>query len=325
MFYKSYRTLDCKSEHSPLKSKISQPIKLQPLRQPHKSPHPDPQTQRKQHDHQPTTTETSRRETHGSGSYTSTSEKKISPMTRKSQSPFHTFKEVTPQSGETGRHRNSPTGKPQSPMDRTPRPSSKTSPISSHSSKHASATPTLREQRRESWQKLVWEKRRQNSTSTTSDSTRHRVGTTTYDSSNSFDTDSHHGYEHASASLIPLSPRSFNGKKKLYSSIDRKGWIKLSSKTSRLDKDIDNPLVQPPRRLRTDQPPQSTCHPESIIQSFARRHLTMSPLNQDPEQRDPWTLIETSRHRSNATVVETSDTWQGNAPEDGNEHNRREP
>ena len=233
--------------------------------------------------------ETSRRETHGSGSYTSTSEKKISPTTRKSQSPFHTYREGTPQSGETGRCKNSPTGKPQSPTGKTPRPSSRTSLTSSHSSKHASATPTLRERHRGSWQELVWEKRRPNSTSTTSDSIRHRAGTTMYDSSNFSDTDSHHGYEPASASLTPLSPCSSNGKKKQSSSTDRGEWTKQSSKTSKLDRDIDNLLVQPPCRLRTDHPPQSTRHPESIIQSFVHHHLTMSPLNQDPAPQDPWT------------------------------------
>ena len=288
-FYRFYRTPEYRSEHSLLKSKISQPIKLQPHKPPPKSPHPGPQTRRKQHDHLPTMMETSRRETHGSGSYTSTSEKKTLPMTRKSQSPFHTFKEETPQSGEIGRRKNSPTGKPQSPTGRTPCPSSKTSPTLSHSSKHASATPTLRERHRGSWQELVWEKRQPNSTSTTSDSTRHRVGTTTYDSSNSSDTDSHHGYEHASASSTPLPPRSSNGKKKQFNSIGRREWTKRSNRTSKLDKDIDSPLVQPPRRLRTDHPPQSTCHPESIIQSFVRRHLTMSPLNQDLAPQDPWT------------------------------------
>ena len=210
-------------------------------------------------------------------------------MTRKSQSPYPICKEATPQSGETGRHKNSPTGKPQSPMDKTPHLSSRTSPTSSHSSKHASATPTLREQRRGSWQEIVWEMRQLNSTSTTSDSIRHRVDTMTYDSSNFSNTDSHHGYELESASSTPLSPRSPNGKKKQSSSTDRRGWTKQSNKTSRLVKDIDNPLVQPPRRLRTDHPPQSTCHPESIIQSFVRRHLTMSLLNQDPAPQDPWT------------------------------------
>ena len=246
MFCKSYRTLDYRSEHLSLKSKISQPIKLQQHKSPPKSPHPDPQTQRKQHDPQPTTMEISRKETHGSESYTSTSGKKASPTTRKSQSPYPTFKEATQQSGEIERHKNSPTGKPQSPMDRTPRPSSRTSPTSSHSSKHASATPTLREQRRGSWQELVWEKRQPNSMSMTSDSTKHRAGTTTYDSLNSSDTDSHHGYEPGSASLIPLSPRSSNGKKKQSSSIDKSEWTRQSSKTSKLDKDIDNPLVQQP-------------------------------------------------------------------------------
>ena len=289
MFCKSYRTLDYRSEHSPLKSKISQPIKLQQRRLPPKLPHPDPLNQRKQHDPQPTTMETSRRETHGSGSYTSTSEKKVSPTTRRSQSPFHTYREVTPQSGEIGRHKNSLTGKLQSPTDKTPHPSSKTSPTSSPSSKHASATPTLREQRRGSWQELVWEKRQPNSTSTTSDSIRHQADTTTCDSLNFSDTDSHHGYEPASASSIPLSPCSSNGKKKQSSSTDRRGWTRPSNKTSRLDKDTDNPLVQPPRPPRTDHPPQSTCHPESIIQSFVRHHLTMSPLNQDPAPQDPWT------------------------------------
>ena len=63
------------------------------------------------------------------------------------------------------------------------------------------------------------------------------------------DTDSHHGYEPESASLTPLSPRSSNGKKKQSSSIDRRGWTKQSSKTSKLDKDIVNPLVHPPRQL----------------------------------------------------------------------------
>ena len=233
--------------------------------------------------------EISRRETHGSGSYTSTSERKTSPTTRKSQLPFRTFKEVTPQSGETGRHKNSPTGKPQSPTDRTPRPSSRTSTTSSHNSKHASATPTLRERHRGSWQELVWEKRQPNSTSTTSGSIRHQVDTTMYNSSNFSDMDSHHGYERESASLIPLSPCSSNGKKKQSSSTDRREWTRQSSKTSKLNKDIDNPLAQPPRQLQTDHPPQSTCHPESIIQSFVRRHLTMSPLNQDPAPQDPWT------------------------------------
>ena len=278
-----------RSELSQLKSRISQPTKLQPCEPPLKSPHPDPQTQRKQHDHQPTTMEISRRETHGSGSYTSTSERRTSPMTKKSQLPYPTFKEVMPQSGETGKRRNSPTGKPQSPMDKTPCPSSRTSLTSSHSSKHVSATPILRERHRGSWQELVWEKRRLNSTSTISDSIKHQVDTTMYDSSNFSDTDSHHGYEHESASSTPLSPRSSNGKKKQSSSTDRNGWTKQSSKTSKLDKDIDSPLVQPPRRLRTDHPPQSTCHPESIIESFVRRHLTMSPLNQDPAPQDPWT------------------------------------
>ena len=194
-----------------------------------------------------------------------------------------------PQSGETGRRRNLPTGKPQLPTDKTPHPSFRTSPTLSHSSKHASATPTLREQCRGNWQELVWEKKQPNSMSTTSDSTRRRVGTTTYDSSNFSDMDSHHGYEPESASSTPLSPRSSNGKKKQSSSIDRRGWTKQSSKTSRLDKDIDNPLIQPPRRLRTDHPPWSTCHPESIIQSFVCCHLTMSPLNQNPAPQDPWT------------------------------------
>ena len=142
---RSFKEQGCKLELSQLKSRISQPIKLQPHKLLPKLPHPDPQTQRKQHDHQLTTMEISRREMHGSGSYTSTSEKKTSPTTRKSQSPYPTYREATPQSGETGRHRNSLTGKPQSPTDKTPCPSSKTSPISSHSSKHASATPTLRE------------------------------------------------------------------------------------------------------------------------------------------------------------------------------------
>ena len=299
--------------------------KLQQPKPPPKSPHPDPQTQRKQHDHQPTTMETSRREMHGSGSYTSTSEKRISPMTRKSQSHYHTYREETPQYGETGRHRNSPTGKPQSPMDKTPCPSSRTSPTSLHSSKHASATLTLREQCRGSWQELVWEKRQPNSTSMTSDSIRHQVDTMTYDSSNFSDTDSHRGYEPESASLTHLSPRSSNGKKKQSNSTDRRGWTKQSNKTSRLDKDIDNPLAQLPRRPRTDHPPQSIYHPESVIQSFVRRHLTMSPLNQDPERRDPWTLIETSSHRSSVTAVESLDTWQDSALEGENEHNRREP
>ena len=146
-------------EHLPLKSRISPPIKLQPCKLLPKSPHPDPQNQRKQHNPQPTTMETSRREMHGSGSYTSTSEKKTSPVTRKSPLPYHTYKEETPQSGETGRHRNLLTGKQQSQMDKTPRPSSKTSPTSSTSSKPASVTLTLREQRRGSWQELVWEKK----------------------------------------------------------------------------------------------------------------------------------------------------------------------
>ena len=247
MFCRSYRTLECRSERSPLKSKISQPIKLQPLRPPLKSLHPDPPTQRKQHDHQPTTMEISRKETHGSGSYTSTSEKKTSPTTRKSQSPYPTYREETPQSGETGRRKNSPTGKPQSPTDKTPRPSSRTSPTSSHSSKHASATLILREQCRGSWQELVWEKRQPNSTSTTSDNTRRQADITMYASSNFSDMDSHHGYEPESASSTPLSPRSSNGKKKQSNLIDRRGWTKPSNKTSRHDKDIDNPLVQPPR------------------------------------------------------------------------------
>ena len=233
--------------------------------------------------------ETSRRETHGSGSYISTSKKRTSLMTRKSRSPYPTYREVTPQSGEIGRRKNSPTGKLQSPTGRTPCPSSKTSPTSSHSSKHASVTPTLRERRRGSWQELVWEKKPLNSMSTTSDSVRHRVGTTMCNSLSFSDTDSHHGYEPESASSTPLSPRSSNGKKKQSSSTDRRGWTKQSNRTSRLDKDIDSPLVQIPHRPRTDHPPQSTCHPKSIIQSFVHRHLTMSPLNQDLEPQDPWT------------------------------------
>ena len=210
-------------------------------------------------------------------------------------------------------------------MDRTPRPSSKTSPTSSTSSKPAFATLTLREQHRGSWQELVWEKKPLNSMSTTSDSIRHRVDTMTSGSSNFSDMDSHHGYELELASLTPLSPHSSNGKKSQSSSTDRRGWTKLSSKTSKLDKDTDNLLVQRPHRLRTDHPPQSTCHPESIIQSFIRRHLTMSPLNQDPAPQDPWTLIETSSHRSSVTAVESPDTWQNSALEGENEHNRREP
>ena len=109
--FRSYRELEYRSEHSPLKSRISQPTKLQPHKPPPKSLHPDPQTQRKQHDHQLTTMETSRRETHGSGSYTSTSEKRSSPTTRKSRSPYPTYREETPQSGEIGRCKNLPTGK----------------------------------------------------------------------------------------------------------------------------------------------------------------------------------------------------------------------
>ena len=65
-FSSFYRILDCRLEHSPLRSRISPPIKLQPRRQPRKSPHPDPPTQRNQHNPQPTTMEISRREMHGS-------------------------------------------------------------------------------------------------------------------------------------------------------------------------------------------------------------------------------------------------------------------
>ena len=194
-----------------------------------------------------------------------------------------------PQYGETGKHRNSPTGKLQSPADKTPHQSSRTSPTSSTSSKPASVTLTLREQCRGSWKELVWEKKLPNSTSMTSDSTKRRVDTMTSSLSNFSDMDSHHGYEPESASSTPLSPHSSNGKKKQSSLTDRRGWTKQSSKTSRLDRDINNPLVQPPRQLRTDHPPQSTCRPESIIQSFVHHHLAMSPLNQDPAPQDPWT------------------------------------
>ena len=210
-------------------------------------------------------------------------------MTRKSQSPYPTCREETPQSGETGRHRNSLTGRQQLQTDRTQHLSSRTSPTLSISSKPASVTPILREQRRGSWQELVWEKRPPNSMSTTSDSIKHRVDTTTSGSLNFSDMDSHHGYEPESASSTPPLPRSPNGKKKQSSLTDRGEWTKQSSKTSKLDKDINNPLVQPPRQPQTDHPPQSTCHPESIIQSFIRHHLTMSPLNQDPAPQDPWT------------------------------------
>ena len=210
-------------------------------------------------------------------------------MTRKSQSPYHTYKEETPQYGETGRHRNSLTGRQQLQTDRTQHLSSRTSPTSSISSKPASVTPILREQRRGSWQELVWEKRPPNSMSTTSDSIKHRVDTTTSGSLNFSDMDSHHGYEPESVSSTPHLPCSSNGKKKRSSSTDRKGWTKQSNRTFRINKDIDNPLVQTPCRLRTDHPPQSTYHPKSIIQSFACHHLTMSPLNQDPAPQDPWT------------------------------------
>ena len=84
MFSSFYRTPGYRLEHSPLKSRISQPTRLQPLKPLCRSPHPDPLIQKKQHDSQQTTMETSGRETHGSGSYTSTSKRKTSPMTRKS-------------------------------------------------------------------------------------------------------------------------------------------------------------------------------------------------------------------------------------------------
>ena len=133
-------------------------------------------------------------------------------------------------------------------MGKTQCPSSKTSPTSSTSSKSASVTPTLRERHRGSWQELVWEKRPPNSTSTTSDSIRHRVDTMTSSLSSFSDMDSHHGYEPGSASLTPLSPHSSNGKKKQSSLTDRRGWTKQSNRTFRIDKDIDNPLVQTPCR-----------------------------------------------------------------------------
>ena len=177
----------------------------------------------------------------------STSGKKTSPMTRKSQSHYHTYKEETQWSGETGRSRNSPTGKQQSQVDKTPHQSSRTSLTSSTSSKPASATPTLREQCRGSWQELVWEKKLPNSTSTTSDSIRPRVDTMMSSSLNFSATDSHHGCKPESASSTPLSQCSSNGKKKKSSSTDRRGWTKQLNKTFRINKDTDNPLAQTPR------------------------------------------------------------------------------
>ena len=170
-------------------------------------------------------------------------------MTRKSQSHYHTYREGTLQYGETERHRNSLTGKQQSPMVRTHHLSSKTSLTSSTSSKPASATPILREQCRGSWQELAWEKKLLNSMSMTSDSIRHRVDTTMSSSLNFSAMDSHHGSKPESASLTPHSLCSSSGKKKQSSLTDRRGWTKQSNKTFRIDKDINNPLVQIPCRL----------------------------------------------------------------------------
>ena len=293
MFSRFYKILDYKSEPSLLKSKISQPIRLQPYRLPHKLPHPDPQTRRKQHNPQPTTMEISKRETHRSGSYTSTSKKKTSLMARKSRLPYPIYKEETPQYGEIGRHRNSLTGRQQSPTDRIHHLSSKISSTSSSSSKPASATPILREQCRGSWQELAWEKKLLNSMSMTSDSIRHRVDTTTYASSSFSAMDSQHGFKPESAFLTLHSPCSSNGKKKQSSLTDKRGWTKQSNKTSWIDKETDKPLDWTPRWLQTDHPPQSTCHApshhESTTPPFAQCHLTTSPCNQSLEPQDPWT------------------------------------
>ena len=170
-------------------------------------------------------------------------------MTRRSQSHYLTYREETLQYGETGRHRNSPTRRQQSPTVKTHHQSSRTSPTLSISSKPASATPILREQRRGSWQELVWEKKPPNSTSTTSDNIRHRVDTMMSSSSNLSAMDSHHGFEPESASLTPHSLHSSNGKEKQSSLTDRRGWTKQLNKTFKLDKDTDNPLVQNPHRL----------------------------------------------------------------------------
>ena len=167
-------------------------------------------------------------------------------MTRKSQSYYRIYRDEMPRYGETERRRNSPTGKQRSPADRTHHPSSRTSPTSSISSRPASVTPILREWRKGSWQELAWERKPPNSMSTTSDSIRPRVDTTTSGSSSSSAMDSHHGFEPESASSTPHSLHSSNGKKKQSSSTDRRGWIKQSNRISRIDKDTNNPPVQTP-------------------------------------------------------------------------------